>query len=58
VDGVLEGSVLGTYLHGPVLALNPLLADAVLSWVTGPLPPVDDAEYDRQVAQARGRRLS
>ena len=27
----------GTYLHGPVLARNPKLADLLLSWVVGPL---------------------
>jgi CobQ-like glutamine amidotransferase family enzyme len=57
VDGVLQGKVLGTYLHGPVLALNPQLADAVLAWATGPLAPVDEPEYDLHVAQARRRRL-
>jgi lipid II isoglutaminyl synthase (glutamine-hydrolysing) len=34
-DGVLTPSVVGTYLHGPVLARNPALADAVLARVTG-----------------------
>jgi CobQ-like glutamine amidotransferase family enzyme len=56
VDGVVLGSVLGSYLHGPILALNPALADAVLSWVTGPLAAVDDAMYNRRVAAARRRR--
>jgi hypothetical protein len=31
--------VLGSYLHGPILARNPALADLLLEWVTGaPLP--------------------
>ena len=49
-DGTLEGAVAGrvwgTYLHGPVLARNPQLADLLLSWVVGPLGPVDDFEPD------------
>ena len=42
VEGVMQGSVIGTYLHGPVLALNPALADYLLAQVVGPLPPMDD----------------
>ena len=34
-EGVLTHTLVGTYLHGPVLARNPALADAVLSTVTG-----------------------
>jgi lipid II isoglutaminyl synthase (glutamine-hydrolysing) len=30
-DGVREGTYLGTYAHGPALALNPWLADELLS---------------------------
>jgi CobQ-like glutamine amidotransferase family enzyme len=42
IDGVVQGRVIGTYLHGPVLARNPELADLLLSWVTGrPLPPIE-----------------
>ncbi len=47
-DGSIEGAVApgvwGTYLHGPVLARNPRLADLLLSWVLGPLGPIDDFE--------------
>jgi hypothetical protein len=43
-DGVWSGRVLGTYLHGPVLARNPALADLVLGWAVGDLAPLDDAE--------------
>ena len=44
-DGVLDGvktdHVWGTYAHGPVLAMNPLLADALLARVWGePLAPL------------------
>jgi lipid II isoglutaminyl synthase (glutamine-hydrolysing) len=34
-DGVFTATVVGTYLHGPVLARNPALADLVLRRATG-----------------------
>jgi CobQ-like glutamine amidotransferase family enzyme len=34
-EGVLTKTVVGTYLHGPVLARNPALADALLEKATG-----------------------
>jgi CobQ-like glutamine amidotransferase family enzyme len=34
-EGVVSGHVIGTYLHGPVLARNPELADVLLEWVLG-----------------------
>jgi CobQ-like glutamine amidotransferase family enzyme len=40
-EGVREGRVTGTYLHGPVLALNPALADVVLHDALGALPAAD-----------------
>ena len=46
VEGAVGGRVWGTYLHGPVLARNPQLADLLLSWVVGPLAPIDDSEPD------------
>jgi CobQ-like glutamine amidotransferase family enzyme len=47
--------VLGTYLHGPALARNPGLADLLLSWAAGPLPPLDgaDEEWARQLREER-----
>ncbi|MGH9077307.1 MAG: type 1 glutamine amidotransferase [Acidimicrobiales bacterium] len=45
-DGAVCGRVYGTYLHGPVLARNPALADLILSWVVGPLAALDDSESD------------
>jgi lipid II isoglutaminyl synthase (glutamine-hydrolysing) len=45
-DGVVSGRVVGTYLHGPVLARNPRLADQLLEWITGPLAPVSDPEAE------------
>ena len=41
-DGVLTDTVIATYLHGPVLARNPDLADLLLRRATGlTLPPVE-----------------
>jgi lipid II isoglutaminyl synthase (glutamine-hydrolysing) len=56
-EGAYAGSVLGTYLHGPALARNPGLADLLLSWVVGPLPPLppQDEEWARKL---RGERLA
>jgi len=45
-DGAVHGRVVGTYLHGPVLARNPRFADRLLEWVVGPLQPFDDAQAD------------
>lgn len=54
VDGARSGRVLGTYLHGPVLARNPALADLLLSWAVGELEPLDDSEC----ADLRSERLA
>ena len=40
-DGVVSGSLVGTYLHGPVLVRNPALADHLLSLVVGHLEPLE-----------------
>jgi hypothetical protein len=45
-DGVVNGRVVGTYLHGPVLARNPRFADHLLEWVTGPLAALADPQAD------------
>jgi len=47
-EGAVQGRVAGTYLHGPVLARNPALADILLSWALGDaaLAPLDDAAAD------------
>jgi CobQ-like glutamine amidotransferase family enzyme len=60
-EGAVCGKVVGTYLHGPVLARNPALADLLLSWATGQvLAPLDDAEEAalrrERIAAVRGRR--
>lgn len=59
-DGAVHGHVVGTYLHGPVLARNPRLADRLLEWAVGPLVPFDDPQAEllhaeRCAAVLRGR---
>jgi CobQ-like glutamine amidotransferase family enzyme len=55
VDGYVAGHVIGTYLHGPVLARNPALADLLLMWATGEqMTPVDDS----RINALRSERLS
>lgn len=34
-EGVVQGKIIGTYMHGPALARNPELADLLLSWTLG-----------------------
>jgi CobQ-like glutamine amidotransferase family enzyme len=62
-DGVRVRGYIGTYAHGPVLALNPWLADELLTVALGrelePLATVADRLHDercRQVAQGDSRR--
>jgi CobQ-like glutamine amidotransferase family enzyme len=50
-DGLVVGRVVGTYLHGPVLARNPALADALLRWTVGDLAPLELPEVDRLRAE-------
>jgi hypothetical protein len=54
-EGVLAGRVAGTYLHGPVLVRNPGLADLLLTWAAGPLPPLpeDDEEWTQRLREQR-----
>jgi hypothetical protein len=41
-EGVLGDRIIGTYLHGPVLARNPALADHILARATGePMSPLE-----------------
>jgi CobQ-like glutamine amidotransferase family enzyme len=52
-EGAVSGRVIGTYLHGPVLARNPALADLLLGWAVGetleplPMPEVDRLRAER-----------
>ncbi len=56
VEGAIDGRVVGTYLHGPVLARNPALADHLLAWTTGTEPgglaPLD-AHLEERLRAAR-----
>ncbi|MFT4088902.1 MAG: glutamine amidotransferase [Gordonia sp. (in: high G+C Gram-positive bacteria)] len=55
VEGVVQGSVLGTYMHGPLLARNPELADYLLEKALGvQLAPLDLPEVD----ELRRQRLA
>jgi lipid II isoglutaminyl synthase (glutamine-hydrolysing) len=56
-EGAFAGHVLGTYLHGPALVRNPALADLLLSWAVGPLPPLAPAD-EEWVLQLRSQRLA
>lgn len=43
-EGVWQGKIVGTYMHGPALARNPAIGDLLLSWATGStMEPLDDA---------------
>jgi CobQ-like glutamine amidotransferase family enzyme len=54
-EGVIQGKIAGTYLHGPVLARNAHFADRLLEWATGDhLAPLDD----RDVEALRDERLA
>jgi CobQ-like glutamine amidotransferase family enzyme len=52
-----EGRVLATYLHGPVLALNPALADLLLVWAGVDLPPLERTDPAAALRRARLRAL-
>jgi CobQ-like glutamine amidotransferase family enzyme len=54
-EGVLRGSVIGTYLHGPLLPKNAWFADYLVATALGgaELTPLDDAFEDAAHAAAR-----
>jgi lipid II isoglutaminyl synthase (glutamine-hydrolysing) len=56
-EGAYAGRVVGTYLHGPALVRNPGLADMLLGWVAGTLPPVDPGQ-EELVQKLRAERLA
>jgi CobQ-like glutamine amidotransferase family enzyme len=56
-EGVFAGRVVGTYLHGPVLVRNPGLADLLLTWAVGALPPLQAGE-EEWTQQLREQRLA
>jgi lipid II isoglutaminyl synthase (glutamine-hydrolysing) len=47
-EGAWSGTVFGTYMHGPVMARNPHVADLLLKLTldVNALPPVDDRWYE------------
>lgn len=57
-EGAIGERVVGTYLHGPVLARNPALADHLLAEATlrASLSPLDD-HAEEELRQDRLRRL-
>lgn len=55
-EGVWHGNIFGTYMHGPALARNPELADAVLQCAVGPMAHFDD-ELANALAQERRQTL-
>ena len=56
-EGVRRGTVIGTYLHGPLLPKNAWFADWLLATALGVEPgalaPLDDALEDAAHASAR-----
>jgi CobQ-like glutamine amidotransferase family enzyme len=53
-EGAVQGKIVCTYLHGPVLPRNPALADMLIEWATGTkLEPLDLPA----VTQMRAERL-
>jgi hypothetical protein len=56
-EGVQQGNVIGTYLHGPLLPKNAWFADWLLATALGVAPgslaPLDDALEDAAHASAR-----
>jgi hypothetical protein len=56
-DGAVAGRVIGTYVHGPLLAWNPALADHLLGMLLGaPLAPLaDEPDF---AAEVRARRMA
>jgi hypothetical protein len=60
-EGAWSDRVLGTYLHGPVLARNPALADLLLGWALatpGSAPVALEPLDDRDQEELRGERLA
>jgi CobQ-like glutamine amidotransferase family enzyme len=56
-EGVVQGTVVGTYMHGPALVRNDRLADHLLATVMGPLEPFDDELVRRLRVERRNAAL-
>ncbi|OZB89353.1 MAG: hypothetical protein B7X41_03290 [Microbacterium sp. 14-71-5] len=60
-EGARTGNAIGTYLHGPLLPANPVLADALLSLALArrgepaQLEPIDEPLVERSRAEAANR---
>ncbi len=60
-EGARAGNAIGTYLHGPLLPANPVLADALLSLALArrgepaELGPIDEPLVERSRAEAANR---
>lgn len=58
----MQGSVVATYMHGPVLARNPQLADALLAKAMGvsvaSLPELNAPQLAAEVTKLRWERLA
>jgi hypothetical protein len=55
-EGIRQGNVIGTYLHGPLLPKNAWFADRLIATALGraqPLAPLDDTLEVAAHAQAR-----
>jgi CobQ-like glutamine amidotransferase family enzyme len=52
-EGVWQGKILGTYMHGPALARNPAIADLLLSWVIGSKPGAIDDTWPTKLRAER-----
>jgi hypothetical protein len=55
-EGIRQGTVIGTYLHGPLLPKNAWFADWLIAaalGLDGPLSPLDDELEDAAHAEAR-----
>lgn len=58
-EGAVSGHVICTYLHGPVLARNPNLADMILSWAVGEtLAPLPEFSELTALREERTRQVS
>jgi len=53
-EGAITGRVIGTYLHGPCLVRNPLLAETLLGWAIGEKL---DSIVEEAVEELRRERL-
>ena len=56
-EGAYAGRVLGTYMHGPAHVRNPGLADLLLYWAAGQLPPLPP-QAEELAGRLREERLA